>query len=208
MLCAVSTLVRSIPTPLAVLQPPSVIASAAYVLAASALGVATIEQSLVSFHDWKRHFGIGDDDVEEDEVKDEEDVEGQSSPPRIPCPCELARHIMLTRSEFFPGLLAQNVFCGWLSAKPRPENSQSLQCTEIGDQNHSLLLPASTRLSPLRITRAISSPHPPDSHPTKAALRPARLPHLATPPLVRPPRPPMDATRTNHLLPRRRSATV
>ena len=33
---------------------------------------------LDTFHDWKRHFGLGED-VDEADVKDRDDVEGESS---------------------------------------------------------------------------------------------------------------------------------
>ncbi|KAL7411017.1 cyclin-like protein [Mrakia frigida] len=60
-------------TPLCVLQPPSIIASAAYILATLALAVddrTSLEELLDSFHTWKGHFGL-----EEDDEHDRDDVE-------------------------------------------------------------------------------------------------------------------------------------
>jgi hypothetical protein len=74
----------SLPTPLAILQPPEVIAAAAYVITKLVMDGVPVEDSLVSLDKWKGHFGMG-----EDMTRDREDVERESGlflfPPAETC---------------------------------------------------------------------------------------------------------------------------
>lgn len=63
---------NSLPTPLVVLQPPEVIAAAAYVLTRLVMNQIPCEQSLSTLDNWRGHFGMSPE-----MVRDRDDVQGK-----------------------------------------------------------------------------------------------------------------------------------